>query len=271
MKPVRVVHWNPRANLVGERLPVRRRINNFGDLIGPLLVERLTRRPAARASDPQRRRAGAALLTVGSILHFARDGDSVWGSGARGETPAEDYRFSRLDVRAVRGPLTRGFLQERGIDAPAVFGDPALLLPDVLPELRTWSATKTRSVVVVPNFADFATMRAAHGGLCISPRAGLMHCLRAIAESEAVVASSLHGIVVAESLGIPVRRVASGHESMFKYEDYYWGTGRDPIEPATTVAQALREMPAAGDAVRPDPALADAFPHDLWSTEEPER
>ena len=268
MRRVQIVHWNPRGNLIGERLPVRRRINNFGDLIGPLLVELMTGRPARRAGDPGRRATGTRLLTVGSILHLAREGDSVWGSGVHGARTPGDHRFRSLDVRAVRGPLTRAFLLDRGIEAPEVYGDPALLLPDVLPELRTWSATKTRGVAVVPNFADFARMRVAHGTLCIDPRAGLTGCLRAIAQSEAVVGSSLHGIVVAESLGIPARLLASTHESTFKYEDYYRGTGRDPIAPASSLDQALREMPATVTAVRPDPALKRAFPHDLFSTPE---
>jgi pyruvyltransferase len=270
MSDVRVVHWNPRRNLIAERLPVRRRVNNFGDLIGPMIVESLIEKKVSRVGSRARRHPGRRLLTVGSILHLARDGDTVWGSGARGATAsALDYRFSDLDVRAVRGPLTRRFLLERGIEAPPVYGDPALLLPDALPELRDWATMKTRLVTIVPNFADFAATRARYGDLCIDPQSGLLRCLRTIAQSESIVASSLHGIVVAESLGIPARLMVSEHESWFKYEDYYRGTGREPAEPAGSLQQAMRELPTSSPVVRADPALAESFPHDLWSVSRP--
>jgi pyruvyltransferase len=270
MSDVRVVHWNPRENLVAERLPVRRRVNNFGDLIGPMIVESLIKQKVSRVGSRGRRHPGRRLLTVGSILHLARDGDIVWGSGARGAVASPlDYRFSTLDVRAVRGPLTRDFLLERGIEVPPVYGDPALLLPDALPELREWATTKTRPLTIVPNFADFDATRARYGELCIDPRGGLLRCLKTIAQSESIVSSSLHGIVVAESLGISARLMASGHESSFKYEDYYRGTGREPVAPAPSLEQAMRELPTSPAVVRPDLALARSFPHDLWSEARP--
>ena len=270
MSDVRVVHWNPRGNLIAERLPVRRRVNNFGDLIGPLIVESLIGEKVSRVGSPGRRRPGRRLLTVGSIVHLARDRDVVWGSGARGATATpSDYGFSDLDVRAVRGPLTRDFLLRRGIAVPAVYGDPALLLPDALPELREWATRKTRTLSIVPNFADFDGTHARYGDLCIDPRSGLLGCLKSIAQSESIVASSLHGIIVAESLGIPARLMAPGHDSAFKYEDYYRGTNREPIKPASSLEQAMRELPTSPPVVRADPALADSFPHDLWSEPRP--
>lgn len=69
------------------------------------------------------------LIATGSVLHFAKDGDTVWGSGINGKIPAERNTFSTLDVRAVRGPKTRAFLLERGIAVPEVYGDPGLLTP----------------------------------------------------------------------------------------------------------------------------------------------
>ena len=267
--PVEIVHWNPRGNLIGERLPVRRRINNFGDLIGPLLVEAMLRRRGLSRRTRSRRRAATRLLTVGSIIHLARDRDAVWGSGIRGGMAETEYRFATLDVRAVRGPLTRQFLAERRIDVPSVYGDPALLLPDMVPQMREWAAAKARSLLVIPNFADFDSAYARHGDICLNPRAGLLQCLKAIAQSESVVASSLHGIVVAESLGIPARLVVSAHESSLKYRDYYLGTGRDPIDPARSVEQAIRELPGAATPVTPDPALEQTFPYDLWDVMDP--
>jgi pyruvyltransferase len=267
MTEVQVLHWNPRANLVGERLPVRRRMNNFGDLLGPLVAELLTGVGVRRAPNPNRPQPGPRLLTVGSILHYARDGDCIWGTGARGDGDPRRYAFTTLDVRAVRGPRTRALLTDRGIPCPEIYGDPALLLPELMPQLSTWAQEKTRAVTIVPNYADFPAMRAEHGARCLDPRGGVRACLRAIAQSEAVIASSLHGLIVAESLGIPARLLSPAREAAFKYEDYYLGTGREPVPPAVSVAQALRELGPEGVPVRADPALRDAFPHDLWSAE----
>ena len=49
-----------------------------------------------------------------------------------------------------------------------------------------------------------------------------------------MVSSSLHGIVIAEAYGVPAVLVASSTEPVFKYEDYYAGTGRELPAPAAT-------------------------------------
>jgi pyruvyltransferase len=159
--------------------------------------------------------------------------------------------------------LTRRFLTERGIDVPEVFGDPALLLPRLAPEL--FSRREARSkVTIVPNFNDIPK----HGvdQRILDPRLPVEVCLARIAGSEFVTGSSLHGIVVAESLGIPARLVVSAVEHPFKYEDYYLGTGRVGVGAAASVEEAIsaggREPPAFdGD------ALLNAFPLDLWNAD----
>lgn len=110
---------------------MRRPVNNFGDLLGPLIVSRLM---AQLGLDPEAVRP-ARLLTVGSVLHWAQDGDVIWGSGVNGNIPGGQHIARILDIRAVRGPRTRAFLAGRGFTVPEVYGDPALLLPTVLPEL----------------------------------------------------------------------------------------------------------------------------------------
>lgn len=254
--------WNPR------RAPVRTRFgwadhlgpraNNFGDLIGPLVVRAILD-AAGQTQAPVTRRA--TLFTVGSVLHFAADGDVVWGTGRNGKIPDAAHHFTNLDVRAVRGPLTREFLVGRGISVPAVYGDPALLLPRLLPELALWAGDKRHDLTIVPNFNEFASFRSLADVL--NPRQPLMHCLERIARSRMVVGSSLHGIVVAEALGIPARLIASQVEQPFKYLDYYRGSGRDTFTPTASVEQAVAmggEPPAEWDS----DALLAAFPRDLW-------
>jgi pyruvyltransferase len=265
---VDLFYWNPRRTLVRgrfakyTRLPVR--VNNFGDLIGPLVVRGVLQRLGLAE---RRAETSSQLFTVGSVLHYADTGGVVWGTGVNGKVGEASHRFTTLDVRAVRGPLTREFLMNRGIATPEVYGDPALLLPYLMPELRALAEVKTRQVTVVPNLNDLHRYPA--DGRTLNPRSSLMHCLRTIAVSEMVVGSSLHGIIVAEALGIPARLVESGAEAPFKYLDYYLGTGRAGFEPAGSVAAAIASggepLPLA---FRPSP-LVSAFPADLWGQSTP--
>ena len=252
MRPILGYRWERLAKFRG-------RTNNFGDLLGPLIVHELLTRKGLDVSRPS---SSARLLSVGSVMRLARDGDTIWGAGVNGKSLNDEYEFTHLDVRAVRGPLTRDFLEARGVSAPAVFGDPGLLVGHL------WSRDDLRrgwpreDVIFVPNLNDLDC--GDFSGVVLDPRRPLWECLGRIAASDFVVSSSLHGVVVAESLGIPARLVASRTEPLFKYEDYYRGSGRDLVTPAVDVASALRmgaDRPPAWD---PKP-LMDAFPSDLWA------
>lgn len=257
---VEVVHWNPRRPVVpgrfGRLVPVRRRVNNFGDLIGPALVERIL---ADRGVDPA---CGGArrLLTVGSILHLAAPDDVVWGSGINGK----EVRLPpglRLDVRAVRGPITHRLLHEAGIEAPRVYGDPALLWSRFWPR-ESYADGDRRAVGFVPNLHDWARHR--DDPRVIAPQGDLHTIVGQIARCELVVATSLHGIVLAESFGIPARLVPPSAEPMHKYHDYYAGTGREEFRVAASVDEAV-EMGGARPPVWDADALLSAFPLDLWA------
>jgi pyruvyltransferase len=267
---VEVIHWNPRRNRIPvlRRYRIGRRVGNFGDLIGPLVVAAIRRREAISGDGDGRR-----LLAVGSIVHLARDGDVVWGSGVNGKIPVTEHRFTTLDVRAVRGPLTRAWLrEEKGIEAPEVYGDPALLLSTVLPELFAGDPGPRRALTVVPNLNDHARM-SAHPAT-IDPRRPVDEVVRTIRASDVVVASSLHGIVVAELAGVPVVPLASrgsgplGPEPPFKYEDYFRGTGRELPEFAPDLETALKWAPAPAPADLQVAPIAErllaAFPRDIW-------
>jgi pyruvyltransferase len=97
-----------------------------------------------------------------------------------------------------------------------------------------------------------------------SPLGSWNRRIEAILEAELVLASSLHGIVVAEAYGIPARyvRLSSG-EAEFKYRDYYEGTGRFDVAFASSLEEG-REMGGAAPLDFEHQALMDAFPIDLW-------
>ena len=254
---VELFHWNPRRPVVrgriGRLLPIRRPVNNFGDMLGPAVATALVPKEMT-ASTPSR------LLSIGSVLHFAQDGDVVWGSGVNGKVTGELVGARRLDVRAVRGPLTARALSDRGIEAPNVFGDPGLLAPALFGVTR--AARPTIEVTSLPNLHDLPYWRDAPG--LLSPRRDFMTVMTTIASSQLVVTSSLHGIVIADALGVPVAPVRPTAESMFKYEDYYEGTGRRLPRFSETVGDASNGS-APGLEWNSD-LLIDAFPRDLWRT-----
>ncbi|OWP20257.1 hypothetical protein CBF90_14405 [Microbacterium sp. AISO3] len=261
---VNVVHWNPErpvfGGIVGRALPLRRPLNNFGDLLGPVIVERMVDRLGLTETDRKSR-----LLAVGSILKLAQDGDVVWGIGANGKSLTGPFDFSRLDVRAVRGPLTRDFLVSRGVEVPSVFGDPGLLVGHLWQrdELAMRAPAGTPRIVVLPNFHDFKQQRKTHRN-AVDPTTGLWEVIGAIAQADLVVGSSLHGIVIAESLGVPARLVRSHTEPAFKYDDYFQGTGRAEVGVAATVDEALAMGGSSPLKWDPSP-LVQAFPAELWS------
>lgn len=247
---VDVAAWNPvrSSNRWGRHALVARPVRNFGDLLGPVIVRELVAQ-LGLGEAAQRRR----LFAVGSVLHFGRSGDVVWGAGRNAKAgPPPDG----LDVRAVRGPRTAADYPEAVIG-----GDPALLLGGLRPDLVVDPARRS-GVAIVPNLNELTQVRDQRG--ILSPRAPLGRVLRTIARSELVVGSSLHGVIVAEALGVPARAVRAVAEPAFKYEDYYLATGRDPDEVvARSVGEALERRGAAPPAWDPVPLLS-AFPVGLW-------
>lgn len=274
---VEVVAWNPRrsGNRILDRLGIGRPVDNFGDVAGPAIVAAALRRARAEGSGDE---GGAGvgpgsgrLLSIGSILHLARHGDTVWGTGVNGKALAGVADPGGLSFRAVRGPRTRQWLREEwSIDCDCPTGDPFVTLPLVSPELMSSAAeAPDREYVVVPNLHDEKLL--APGVESISPRRPLEEIVVAVAAAETVVASSLHGIVLAELLGRKVVCARSGAEPLFKYEDYFLGTDRDTPDFAPDMATALADRrsdhysPAEPlDAATVGGRLLDAFPLDLW-------
>jgi pyruvyltransferase len=248
----RLLVWRPATGRV-----------NFGDFLSQVIVELMLARRGMTLGDETR--APHQLLAIGSVLHFANDGAVVWGTGVNGKIPIEQHTFRKLDVRAVRGPLTRGFLAERNIAVPEVYGDPGLLLPVLAPDRFKRGAGG--GPAFVPNLNDMAELETKdlRGVPVVSPLSGWNRCVAEILRHDLILASSLHGLIIAEAYGIPARYVRlSETENLFKYRDYYEGTGRPNFGFARSVAEGLEmkgETPPVFDSSR----LMQAFPYDLWT------
>ncbi|PPL00256.1 polysaccharide pyruvyl transferase family protein [Parapedobacter indicus] len=198
---------------------------NFGDYLSIVVVGELLRRASTLNTLPP---VDGRMLAIGSIIHFAQDNDIIWGSGVNGKMDRADHRFSNLDIRMLRGPRTKHFLEEMGIRVDCnVFGDPALLIPHLFPKLKY--RPKKDKHIVIPNLNELEQVQKLVPSevRLVSPVGYWRKITEEILTSESVITSSLHGLILAEVFGVPVRFVHPiGGETLFKYEDYLEGTGR---------------------------------------------
>ena len=203
------------------------------------------------------------LLAVGSILHMAEDGDTLWGTGVNGKAEKVLHRFQSLDVRAVRGPVTRDYLAGMGIRSPEVYGDPGMMISSVFPPVRK----RQGLALLIPNYNDFHLFDGQESGVrIVSPFTDLKTVTELISSAEIVFSSSLHGLVFAEAYNVPaVLLLPPGHaESIVKYEDYYNGSGRRSFPVATSLNEALRISPVSLPSEAPTSSLVSKFRKDLF-------
>lgn len=203
--------------------------HNFGDYLSYSLVSRLS---AGRVSLAEQREQGK-LLAIGSILWALQDHDVIWGSGAH-RADQIPYRQG-VSCHAARGPLTLQELKKAGVVVPEcqpLFFDPAVLVPLLYPHLSGLPRVEGRTLVI-PHYSDIPRVNDMGRSLGIplniaNPFTHPLAIAEMIARSDRVISSSLHGLILADALGTPAvpMRLEGNREPLFKYEDYYEGSGR---------------------------------------------
>lgn len=173
------------------------------------------------------------LVAIGSIVRFAEDHSSVWGSGIIRKNEPQIHKPTCL---AVRGPLTREKLLEDGVDCPAIYGDPAMLFP-LFYKPRENTAASSDKTVIVPHFKHTHLMPQhddfRYVGLHVHSIYDIEHIIDAIATAPRVVTSSLHGFIFCVAYGIPVTVFKRADKNIggdnIKFDDFCAGVGLDPI------------------------------------------
>lgn len=207
---------------------------NFGDLIAPWLVTKISGREVAYSNKHD-----ACYVVIGSILGQVREHAIVWGTGSCGTEHSGHHggkliqSFSaKARYTAVRGPLTRNKLQMGGIDCPRVYGDPALLVPDYHPARRP----PTHDLGIVLRWSEkewFDALNIDGVKKIYLKTEDVEGTLDAMLDCKRLISSSLHGLILADAYGIPNvwldSHTPKGFE--FKFWDYLLSVGkpRDPI------------------------------------------
>ena len=239
---------------------------NVGDALSPVIYQWMLNRKAIDQRKPTSKTRH--FMAVGSILGGNGFFDAtVWGSGIKSfdQISALGKRkyFQKLDIRAVRGPLTRDALNGCGYKCPEAFGDPAILMPLIY----TPNVSVKNGTAVVLHYLQRMQLPQNFKNINIRTE-DYKTFIDELCSCEKVISSSLHGIILAESYGIPAVFLCEGRNSeLFKYYDWYFSTGRKNVRLASTWEEALAmepmELPELSLLQR---HLIEVFPYDLWET-----
>jgi pyruvyltransferase len=195
-----------------------RSIINFGDLITPLLLRHYGFTPVYDL--PMR----AQLLAAGSILEHIHDEYSGIILGAGFIDEVSRMTFPGAKILAVRGKLTREHLGP-GHENVAL-GDPGLLSSMVMPRREE----KRYVLGIIPHHMDknnAAISRLAELNrkdlIVIDVQQQPLEVFTKIDSCRYILSSSLHGLIVADSLGIPNAWLDAPDliGGRFKFDDYY--------------------------------------------------
>lgn len=208
------------------------------------------------------------IMAIGSVISFLTEDATVWGSGILGvsEIPVVFNKryFRKLDIRAVRGPFTRHVLVSAGYKCPEIYGDPAILMPYIYqPETNK---RKRFAVSIIEHHSKDDQLKLCGFNYINIETYDYKKFIDEICASQKIISSSLHGIILAETYGVPAVFLSDGMESqLFKFWDWYLSTGRTDIRVAKTLEEALEMEPMPLpqlDEMRDN--LIKCFPVDLW-------
>lgn len=212
---------------------------NFGDDLNLWLWDALL--PGFRDVHPD-----TLLVGVGTVLNPtllpAGQKKLVIGSGYGYGTPPDVSDPSEWDIRAVRGPLTAAKL---GLSPDKAITDPAAMIAD-MPEFRNLPKIHKKTFIPHWESAEFGMWNAVCepvGLTYLDPRGEAKSVIRHIAQSELIIAESMHGAILADAFRVPWVAVSSSRSiNNFKWNDWAAsvGTTYEPrYVPVSTRAEAV--------------------------------
>lgn len=176
-------------------------------------------------------------LCIGSVLGlYDNPKMEVWGSGLISAQKKVKQPIGK--IWSVRGPLTKQALISQGIECPACFGDPALLVS----RFYQPKVIKKYKLGIIPHYKDennpaiseFIKGRNDVKIVSMSTYKNWRDIPNAVCSCEFIISSSLHGLIVSDSYGVPNVWAKFSEEitgGSFKFLDYFASVGRIVTSP----------------------------------------
>lgn len=221
---------------------------NIGDILNEMLIEKLY-----GIQVKEDLHIKAEMISIGSILDRLlsngkvgqllklqkyADTDNpihVWGTGFMHLYEDEQEFVRPMKIHALRGELTRQQVSQIAKkECHCVLGDPGLLASLLLKK----RPEKKFDVGIIPHYVDeknpvFEQMKKCYKkqgmtALIIDVKEEPMKVLRQIAKCKVILSTSLHGLIIADSFGIPNKWCEASDKILgdgYKYRDYYSAFG----------------------------------------------
>jgi len=220
--------------------------NNWGDALNPILIENMTGKKPIISTEVFNIKKNDVYCVIGSILEIIPGKNYVvWGSGFI--SSSSQFNVKPKEIYAVRGPRTRELILKSGIYCPEVYGDPAILYPCFYrPKIE-----KKYKLGIIPHYIDqnnpqLNTFKNEPYVLIIDILSGVKKVVDDICSCEIIASSSLHGVIAADSYGVPAIWIEFSKNVKgdgFKFYDYFESVGRENEVPLIiTQSTTIKEI-----------------------------
>lgn len=204
---------------------------NFGDALSPKITEFVLGKPVEWASPEE-----CQLFGLGSILEkviqktFSESSGSVsvWGTGLMSPRLLNSAN-SKLKILSLRGHFSSICLDSSDV----VVGDPGLLVREIYPELLQQKKEFEVGLILhhSQHLENESIKKLKDNGIHFFSAAtnDYESLIESIAKSKIILSTSLHGLVIADSLGVQNEWINSHgihRTDRFKFYDYASAIGR---------------------------------------------
>jgi pyruvyltransferase len=196
---MKIYHWSGAHN------------KNFGDILGPYLVKKLTEHNVEWAKPEN-----SDAVIIGSIMeHLPQQyKGTVAGIGIASSNTKKD--LTQAKVLAVRGKFTLNNIQT--VDKNIILGDPGLLAPIAY---NVDNVSKEYKYGMILHYNDKQNQPKENYNV-IDIKSGIENIITEAAKCEKIITSSLHGLILADSLFLPRKWLSFNkiQRKGLKFSDY---------------------------------------------------
>lgn len=221
---------------------------NFGDLIGPYLISKITGKPVLNIINSQY----SGIMAVGSIINLLdRKNMVVWGSGLIDrltDKQMEDFKKYNPEILSVRGRETAKHLIEAGINVPEqrVYGDPALILPLFYKP----PISSSKKIGICPHYTHklhfLKNIDAKDNLKIIDVQKDMETVVSEISSSAVCVATSLHGLIIAQAYNVPWVWLEVINDNLigndFKFKDFFSTIDESQVAHVTVRMEEIKNL-----------------------------